>query len=238
MTENGNKTAGSAPRSKNFERPSLACDVAIVVFADQQLQVLLVERGRPPFVGAWALPGGFVEPGESPATAAARETLEETGIRRLRLVQVGAFGDPGRDPRGWVVSVAFLALTRAHRLAPRAGDDARAVKFFPLRRLPPLAFDHDQILRAARARLRQLAVLTPDLFDLLPRVFSADDLRQLGRENMGRRYDADGFGRALAKIPALEPAPAGPGERRYRCHKRRLGPADLAFLLNDRWGAP
>ncbi|MFK4123553.1 NUDIX domain-containing protein [Streptomyces longwoodensis] len=114
--------------------------------------VLLIERGWAPYEGCWALPGGHVDAGETSLTAAARELAEETGISvpLPDLRQVGAFDAPGRDPRGRYVSVAYTATLPAP-VAPTAGDDATAARWWPLDALPPLAFDHADILTAATA---------------------------------------------------------------------------------------
>jgi 8-oxo-dGTP diphosphatase len=140
-----------------YARPAVAADVAIVSL-DPEPQVLLIRRGEEPFRGAWALPGGFVDPQEPLAAAAERELLEETGLRNVALEQLGAFGDPGRDPRGWVISIVFLARVDRHAVAPAAGDDAAAVGWHRLDALPQdLAFDHDRILERVRARLAAFA---------------------------------------------------------------------------------
>lgn len=133
-----------------YPRPALTVDVVLFAPKGKGLEVLLIQRDQEPFAGAWALPGGFVDEGESLRAAAWRELREETGLGRVRLVQVGTFGDPNRDPRGWVVTVAFAAHIRREKVHPKAADDARAVDWFPLRRLPPLAFDHRKIIATAR----------------------------------------------------------------------------------------
>ncbi|MFI1510228.1 NUDIX domain-containing protein [Streptomyces sp. NPDC020597] len=114
--------------------------------------VLLIERGWDPFEGCWALPGGHVDTGETSLAAAARELEEETGITVSAddLRQVGAFDDPGRDPRGRYVSVAYTA-TLPVPVRPTAGDDATAARWWPLNALPDLAFDHADILARATA---------------------------------------------------------------------------------------
>lgn len=137
-------------------RPALTVDVVLVAAIGPKRQVLLVRRKKPPFAGAWALPGGFVEPDEPLEVAARRELWEETGLAPTHLEQLHTFGDPGRDPRGWTVSVAYLASleedsARAGR--PRAGSDAQAVAWFDLGDLPDLAFDHAEILDYAIRRL-------------------------------------------------------------------------------------
>ncbi|MEU1078618.1 NUDIX hydrolase [Streptomyces sp. NPDC005878] len=113
-------------------------------------EILLIERDWPPFEGAWALPGGHVDPGETSRAAAARELGEETGLQVEpgNLRQVGVFDQPDRDPRGRYVTVAYVAVVRAGTLAV-AGDDARTAKWFPLDALPPLAFDHADIVDVA-----------------------------------------------------------------------------------------
>ena len=127
-----------------FPRPALTVDIVIVKVTHAGAEILLIQRGHPPFAGAWALPGGFVDENESLDTAARRELQEETGLEQTRLQQLGAFGDPGRDPRGWTVSVAFWAQV-AGDILPRAGDDAAAARWWPLNDLPELAFDHAAI---------------------------------------------------------------------------------------------
>src|SRR5947209_2842351 len=140
------------PHTYEYPRPAVTVDVVIVT-QEGRPRVLLIRRKHDPFAGAWAIPGGFVDPGETLAAAAARELREETGVEHVSLEQLAAFGDPGRDPRGWTVSVAFLAQVPADTAAT-ASDDAAAVGWHLLDELPrPLAFDHDKILARARARL-------------------------------------------------------------------------------------
>jgi 8-oxo-dGTP diphosphatase len=144
------------PGSKVREHPWVTVDVVIVVAKGERLKVLLVKRRRPPFEGCWAIPGGFVEPGETLETAARRELREETGVEPACLEQLHTFGDPGRDPRGWTVSVAYLAqldITDVARWQLQAGSDAIEVGWFDLHDLPPLAFDHADILAFAASRL-------------------------------------------------------------------------------------
>jgi 8-oxo-dGTP diphosphatase len=118
--------------------------------ARDRIEVLLIKRAREPFKGKWALPGGFVDKDESLEDAAARELREETGLEGNRLDQLGAFGDPGRDPRGHTVSVVFTAVVSGEKEA-KAADDAEDARWHPARRPPALAFDHKKILQAALA---------------------------------------------------------------------------------------
>jgi 8-oxo-dGTP diphosphatase len=145
------------PKSKKafsypFPRPSLTVDIAVVTVEDIP-RVLLIRRKADPFAGKWALPGGFVDENEPLIDAARRELSEEVGVDQLVLEQLHTFGDPGRDPRDWTVSVGYLARVRPNELKPKAGDDAAAVKWFPINDLPELAFDHSHILERVRVRL-------------------------------------------------------------------------------------
>jgi 8-oxo-dGTP diphosphatase len=139
----------------DYPRPAVAVDLVLVTREDDP-RVLLIQRRDEPFAGMWALPGGFVNPDEPLDAAARRELGEETGVEVDHLEQLQAFGDPGRDPRGWTISVVFLARAGAAELSPRAGDDAADAAWHRLREPPPLAFDHAAILAVARQRLEPL----------------------------------------------------------------------------------
>ncbi|NBC21984.1 MAG: NUDIX domain-containing protein [Gammaproteobacteria bacterium] len=133
-----------------YPRPALTADVVLIAPGPPPV-VLLVRRGKPPFEGRWALPGGFVEIDEDLEPAARRELAEETGLAAGPLVQVGAFGRPDRDPRGRVVSVAFTGAPAEEDAAPEPASDAAEACWFGLDELPGLAFDHAEIIAAATA---------------------------------------------------------------------------------------
>jgi 8-oxo-dGTP diphosphatase len=135
-----------------YPRPALTVDIVLIT-QEKEPRVLLIRRKHDPFAGTWAFPGGFVDEGESLETAARRELREETGVEVAGLEQLQAFGDPGRDPRGWTVAVAFLGRVDPARVKPRAEDDASEVGWHRVREPPPLAFDHAKILAVARQRL-------------------------------------------------------------------------------------
>ena len=139
--------------SYDYPHPAVTVDIAIFTIADDRLQILLIQRGSPPFEGMWALPGGFVGMHESLRRAAWRELREETGVRAAHLEQLGAFGRPGRDPRERVISVAYHALVPAGRLDINAASDARDARLFDADALPELAFDHARIIADYRAWL-------------------------------------------------------------------------------------
>jgi 8-oxo-dGTP diphosphatase len=142
--------------SKHRERPLLTVDVIVTVLRGDRHNVLLITRKRSPFEGCWALPGGFVEPNEPLEMAARRELWEETGAEPAHLAQLHTFGEPGRDPRGWTISVAYLALMKEEDTQGwnlEANSDADEVGWFDLDDPPPLAFDHGDILAYARGML-------------------------------------------------------------------------------------
>jgi 8-oxo-dGTP diphosphatase len=130
--------------------PRLTVDTIVL----DQDKVLLIRRGHPPFQDTWALPGGFVDPGETVEQAAVRETLEETGLQ-VRLDRLlGVYSEPDRDPRGHTVSVVFVARLQTGEDPEHAkgGDDAESARWFPLERTPELAFDHAKILEDLRTK--------------------------------------------------------------------------------------
>jgi 8-oxo-dGTP diphosphatase len=137
----------------DYPRPAVTVDVLIVTPGPER-RVLLIRRKHDPFAGMWALPGGFVDMDEALDAAARRELEEETGVRAGHLEQLQAFGDPGRDPRGRTISIAYLAVIDEEAVKPRAADDAAETAWHSLASPPPLAFDHAEILVRARERLK------------------------------------------------------------------------------------
>lgn len=138
-----------------FPRPALTTDVALFSGPDDDRYVLLIRRGREPFQGSWALPGGFVDEGEYVEAAAKRELAEETGVEWDGMLhQCGAYADPGRDPRGWTAAIVLCAWVGELPLRVEAGDDATEAAWHSLGKLPPLAFDHAVIVTDAVEALR------------------------------------------------------------------------------------
>ena len=133
----------------------LTADSVVLAESKGKLCVLLVRRKHQPYRGFWALPGGYVNPDERALDAAKRELAEETGLQRVRLKPIGFFDTPGRDPRGWTVSVVHLGFVSAGKLKQlQASDDAEEVALYPLRTRIKLAFDHADILRHAARWLK------------------------------------------------------------------------------------
>jgi 8-oxo-dGTP diphosphatase len=138
-----------------WPRPALTVD-AIIVAAEQPPKVLLIQRKQDPYAGAWALPGGFVDEFEDLEKAARRELQEETSVdpKTVKtMIQVGAFGEAGRDPRGWTVGVGYAAVVPSSDLDVQAADDAAAAQWFDIKKVPVLAFDHKLMLRTSFERL-------------------------------------------------------------------------------------
>ena len=138
----------------SLSRHAIAVDVVLFTIQDGILKVLLVKRQHAPFRGTWALPGGFVEEEESVDAAALRELQEETNIDNVYLEQLYTFGELNRDPRGRVVSVAYYALVNWQQFQLRARRRVSEASWFPVKRLPRLAFDHNSIVDYALERLR------------------------------------------------------------------------------------
>lgn len=139
------------PYTYEYPRPAVTAD-CVVITTETCPRVLLVKRGNDPYKGCWALPGGFMNMDETAADCAIRELEEETGLKVENLKQIGAYSAIDRDPRGRTVGVAYL--TRIAQALPVKGqDDAAEAAWFPLNQLPPLAFDHDLIMRDAKAML-------------------------------------------------------------------------------------
>ena len=180
-------------------------DLVIFALRDAELQVLLIQRGVPPFEGRWALPGGFVMRGESLEDAARRELVEETGVRDVYLEQLYTFGDPDRDPRGRVITVAYYALMTGEAATPVAGTDAGAARWVPARRHPPLAFDHQRILDYALERLATKLEYTTVGFQLLPKKFTLTQLQRVYEAVLGRPLDKRNFRRKIALLEILKP---------------------------------
>ncbi len=142
MAKNGPVKVQAPKRARDMLQPNLTVDAIVL---DDKKRLLLVERGRDPYKGKFALPGGFVEYGETVERAVARELEEETGLKAKVLEIVGVYSDPNRDPRGHTVTIVFRMEYQGGE--PKGQDDAATARFVPIDKLPPLAFDHDIIVK-------------------------------------------------------------------------------------------
>jgi 8-oxo-dGTP diphosphatase len=191
---------------EEFPRPSVTSDIVIFTLRERHLHVLLIQRGEETEQGKWALPGGFLRENESPEQAARRELEEETGVSGVYLEQFRAFGEPGRDPRGWVITVAFTALIPSDTLVLRADSDAADARWFPTDELPsPLAFDHAQILAAALADLRRRLEDTSVARGLLPTRFTLTQLQDVYEALLCQSQDKRNFRKRILALGLVVP---------------------------------
>ncbi len=130
----------------NYPRPALTVDMIVTRIIDSKVEVLLIQRLHNPFKDSWAFPGGFVDMDETLEQAATRELVEETRLKNANLKQYKAYSALNRDPRGRTVSVVFVGEITGD-VSIKAGDDAKNAAWFNINKLPPLAFDHDEIIQ-------------------------------------------------------------------------------------------
>ena len=141
------------PYTYKYPRPAVTAD-CIVITKETEPKVLLIQRGNEPYKGCWAFPGGFMDMDETTEQCAIRELEEETELVVSHVQQVGAYSKVDRDPRGRTITVAYLALIDSP-VPIKGQDDAASAQWFPLSTLPPLAFDHAEIMRDAVERLSE-----------------------------------------------------------------------------------
>ena len=169
------------------------------------VSVLLIQRKYEPFKGSWAIPGGFVLEDESLEEAVARELQEETGITVNYLEQLYTFGEPKRDPRQRIISVSYFGLVKAAQYQElKASTDAENAKWFSIKKLPALAFDHKQILSMAIDRLRVKIRYQPIGFELLDKKFPFSDVEKLYMALLDREINRRNFSKKILSFGFLE----------------------------------
>jgi 8-oxo-dGTP diphosphatase len=200
-------------------------DIVIFTIQSEELRVLLVKRGIPPFKGQLALPGGFVHEDESLEEAAMRELREETGVSDVYLEQLYSFGEPRRDPRERIITVAYYALISADRSQLAAGTDTTEAAWWPVSKLPALAFGHRKILDYALERLRNKLEYTTVGFQLLPAKFSLTELQGVYEAILGKKLDKRNFRRKIELLKILKPISEyrRGGQRPARLHRFAAG---------------
>lgn len=186
-----------------YPRPALTVDCVVFGLDDEDLKVMLIQRGLEPFRGRWALPGGFVRVDEGLEQAAARELAEESGLEKVFLEQLYTFGGLGRDPRERVVTVAYFALVRLCDHHVKAATDARDAAWFPVAEVSGLAFDHDRILAAALERLKGKVRYQPIGFELLPAKFTLTQLQRMYETILGQTLDKRNFRKKILSMGLL-----------------------------------
>lgn len=192
------------PYTYQYPRAALTVDCVVFGLDEQELKVMLIQRGLPPFEGKWALPGGFVRVDETLDEAARRELEEETGLRKIFLEQLYTFSEVDRDPRERVVSVAYYALVNLRDHQVQAASDAREAAWFGVHDVPSLAFDHAEILRMSLERLRGKLRYQPVGFELLPKKFTLSELQHLYELVLERTLDKRNFRKRVLAMDLLE----------------------------------
>ena len=193
--------------SFTYDYPKADHTVDAVVFGvdleERDLKILLIERGREgePFFGHWALPGGFINIDEDLDDALERELEEETGLRVSYIEQLYTFGKPDRDPRGRVISTAYMALVRPTEVTGQ--DDAAKAEWKSVKDLPPLAFDHKDIVYTGLYRLRTKVRWKPIGINLLPHEFTLTELQQVYEIILDRKLDKRNFRRRVLRLGVL-----------------------------------
>ena len=191
------------PFTYQYARPAVTVDCVVFGLDDQDLKVLLIQRDIEPYAGRWALPGGFVKMDETLEESALRELREETGLTKVFLEQLYTFGNPGRDPRERVVTVAYYALVKLMDHQVQAATDARNAAWFAVDDLPKLAFDHMGIFEMALSRLKNKVRYQPLGFELLPEKFTLTQLQKLYETILERELDKRNFRKKILAMDLL-----------------------------------
>jgi 8-oxo-dGTP diphosphatase len=208
------------PFTYEYPHPAVAVDIALFTVAGQlqdlRLQVLLIARKEKPFRGQWALPGGFVRIHEDLPDAALRELAQDTGVCDVYLEQVGAVGTPDRDTRERVITIVYVGLVAGDKHPARPAGSATDVRWFEANDLPPLAFDHAELLHMGLAHLRRRVSEAPVCFELLPEQFALSELQALTETILGRTLDRRNFRRKVQELGFLQPVRGGRRDGQHR----------------------
>lgn len=187
-----------------YPHPAVTTDVVIFSIRDSELKLLLIKRGGAPFKGKWALPGGFVQLNESLEEGARRELREETGLSGVYLEQLYTFGEPGRDPRERVITVAYYALIPSEQVSLCAATDAEAVGWFGMDELPPLAFDHAEIVRMSHERLAAKLDYSTIAFQFMGPEFTLTELQSVYEIILQEEIDKRNFRKWILAMEKIE----------------------------------
>ncbi|MBI2992862.1 MAG: NUDIX hydrolase [Gammaproteobacteria bacterium] len=198
-----------------YPHPAVSTDIVLFTIEEEKLKVLLIQRAADPFRDHWALPGGFVEIDEDLEAGALRELGEETGVTGVWLEQLYTFGRPDRDPRERVITIAYYALVPIDRLHVRAASDARDARWFEWKNLPPLAFDHREIIDRAHRRLAAKLDYSNIALQFMPSRFTLGELQKVYEIIRGEALDKRNFRKRVRSWGSIEST----GERRNGKHR-------------------
>lgn len=200
-------TNNELPKNYNlndYQCPSVTVDILVFTIENNELKVLLIKRGIEPFKDEWALPGGFIRMDESLEDAALRELLQETGVKNVYLEQLYTFGEPKRDPRTRVITVVYFALVPSTKLDLKASSDAADVSWFPINKLPKLAFDHKRIIDYAINRLKSKIEYSNIVYGLLHPKFRLSELQKVYEIILNKKMDKRNFRKWILSLGLLE----------------------------------
>ncbi|HSN09979.1 MAG TPA: NUDIX domain-containing protein [Hanamia sp.] len=189
-------------RYNRQNRMLVAVDCIIFGFDGQEIKLLLIKRGFEPEKGRWSLMGGFVQPGESFEVSAQRVLKQLTGLENVYLEQLYAFGDPHRDPLERTASIAYFALIDISKYEKQLSDNFHP-EWFSLKKVPPLIFDHKEMIQMAKEKLRYKAAFHPVLFELLPAKFTLPQLQNLYEDVYESHMDKRNFSRKILSTGLL-----------------------------------
>jgi 8-oxo-dGTP diphosphatase len=185
---------------KKYKFAVMAVDVVIFTIREGKLMALLIQMKKNPFAGMWAAPGGLIRGNESLDNAAKRLLLEKAGVKNVYLEQLYAFGEPNRDPFGRVVSVAYFALIPSRGIILKTTKDYADVRWFPVKKLPKMAYDHKKIVGTAAKRLQAKLGYTNIVYSLLPKEFALGELQKTYEIILGKKMDKRNFRKKIFSL--------------------------------------
>lgn len=190
-------------KKDQYLNPSLTVDVVVFTIVEGELKVLLIKRPHNPFCGFYALPGGFLLKGETMEKAVERLIHDKAGVKKIYFEQLYTFGGLDRDPRGPVFSVAYFALMPKEKIVFADLADAQSPEFWPVKKLPRMAFDHAQIIKYAQSRLQMKLEYTNVAYSLLPQNFTLTQLQKIYETILEKKIDKRNFRKKYDKLGLL-----------------------------------
>lgn len=190
--------------NKLIRPQGLTTDVVIFTIEDDELKALLIKRANEPFRESWALPGGFLFDEEDSQDAALRILKEKAGVNNVYLEQLYTFDGSGRDPRGKICTVTYFALVPRHKIKFEGGNNIQTPSFFPIKKLPKLAFDHNRIVDYAIKRLQAKLEYTNAVYSLLPTEFTFNHLQKAYESILGKKLDKRNFRKKFLQLGLIK----------------------------------
>ncbi|MBK9924928.1 MAG: NUDIX hydrolase [Anaerolineales bacterium] len=187
-----------------YEQPGVTVDLVVFTVSEDALKAMLIRRAETPYSGYWALPGGFIKTGESLESAALRVLREKTGVEDVYIEQLYTFGEPDRDPRTRVITVAYFALIPWKQLARPESQKIAGITWHPVDALPKLAFDHKDILSYAVRRLRAKVSYSNIVYGLMPKHFRLSELQRMYEIIINDRLDKRNFRKRMLATNLLQ----------------------------------